>query len=127
VRRRRRTKVDERLVPVRREAVHTVDVDGEAVLLDEDSGRLHLLNGTGALVWACFDGESAIGEIVTDISEELGAPRDVVLADTLAISRHLASEGLLANVEPARRRGPSVEVGAEPPEDPRLLPEPPNP
>ena len=124
---RRRTKVDERLVPVRREAVHTVEVDGEAVLLDEDGGRLHLLNATGAIVWACFDGESAIGEIVTDISEVLGTPRDVVLADTLAISRHLASEGLLANVEPARRRGPPVEGGAEPPADPRLLPEPLNP
>jgi hypothetical protein len=114
-------------VPVRLDAVHTVEIDGEAVLLDESSGQLHLLNTTGALVWACFDSESTIGEIVTDISEELGAPRDVVLADTLAITRHLASEGLLANVEAAQRRGPTVEMGAEPPPDPRFLPEPPSP
>jgi hypothetical protein len=100
VSRRRRTKVDERLVPVRRKAVHTVETDGEAVLLDEANGRLHLLNATGALVWVCVDGEASIGEIVTDLSDELGAARAVVLADRLAITRHLGEEGLLANLEP---------------------------
>jgi len=126
-------KVDERLVPLRREAVHTVEVDGEAVLLDEDSGRFHLLNATGALLWVCFDGASSIGEIVTDISDELGTPRELVLADTLAIVRHLASEGLLANVEPAPRKagaGAPVETHLDPPTakptDSRFVPEPPN-
>jgi Coenzyme PQQ synthesis protein D (PqqD) len=53
-------------------AVHTVEVDGEAVVLND--GRLHLLNATGALVWACFDGDGTIAEIATDISEGLGVP-----------------------------------------------------
>jgi len=129
-RQRRRAKVDERFVPARREAVDTVNVDGEVVLLDKASGRLHLLNGTGALVWACFDGESSLGEIVTDISDELGMSRDVVLADTVAISRHLGREGLLANVEPRRARGEAdepVDTEAETSGDPRFVGEPPNP
>jgi Coenzyme PQQ synthesis protein D (PqqD) len=126
---RRRTKVDEHLAPARAEAVHTVEVDGEAVLLDERTGRLHLLNPSGALVWACFDGVSSIAEIVDDISDELGAPRDVVLADTLAVSRQLADEGLLANVDPARRTsdaGATIETPIEL-SDARFVPEPPNP
>jgi hypothetical protein len=92
-------------------------------LLDERTGLLHLLNPTGALLWACFDGESSVGEIVTDIGEELGLPRAMVLADTLALTRHLASEGLLANVELRHR---AQHVGAEAPVDPRFLAEPPN-
>jgi hypothetical protein len=122
--------VDPRFVPARRDAIHTVDVDGEAVLLDETNGRLHLLNPTGALVWACFDGESSLGEIVADISDGLGAPRDVVLADTVAVSRHLGEEGLLANVEARRAPGEvgvTVQAEAETSADSPFLREPPNP
>ena len=125
MRRRQRTKINERLIPVRADGVHTVGVDGEAVLLDENTGQLHLLNPTSTLLWTCFDGESSIAEIVTDISEELHLARDMVLADTLALTRQLASEGLLANVAPRRQRVPPV--GAEAPPDPRFLSEPPSP
>jgi hypothetical protein len=110
--------------------VYTVEVDGEAVLLDERTGRLHLLNATGALVWACFDGASSLGEIVSDLSDGLGAPRDVVLADVMSIARHLGDEGLLANVEPRHVLG-TADAAAEPSaqlsDDARFLPEPPNP
>jgi hypothetical protein len=129
VRKRRRTRISEHLAPERARAVHTVEVDGEAVLLDERNGRLHLLNRSGTLVWACFDGESSIGEIVDDISDELGAPRDVVLADTLRVSRQLADEGLLANVDPPPRQ-PDVGATVESPvelSDGRFVPEPPDP
>jgi hypothetical protein len=32
------------------DAVHTVEIDGEAVLLDQDAERLHHLNATATLV-----------------------------------------------------------------------------
>jgi len=88
-------------VPARSGAVHAVEIDGEAVLLDEATNRLHVLNPSGTLVWACFDGAATIGEIVADFCAELGQPRDAVLADTLAVTRHLADEGLLEGFEPA--------------------------
>jgi DICT domain-containing protein len=90
--------IDADFTPKRGAAVHTVEIDGEAVLLDE--GHLHLLNATGALVWACFDGTGTIAEIATDISEGLGAPYEAVLDDTLAIARQLGGEGLLDSVTP---------------------------
>lgn len=117
--------IDERLVPQRSRAVHTVELDGEAVLLDETTNELHLLNATGALVWACFDGRSTIAEIVADISEGLGAPYSDVLTDSLAIARDLGQKGLLANVT-------SRAAAADPPpdaddvagDDPRSFPNP---
>jgi coenzyme PQQ synthesis protein D (PqqD) len=91
--------IDEDFVARRAHAAHTVEVDGEAVLLND--GRLHLLNATGALVWACFDGDGTIAEIAADISDGLGVPYDAVLEDTLAVARELGTEGLLDAVAPA--------------------------
>jgi hypothetical protein len=129
--RRRRPQLNEQFVPVPREAVYTVTVDGEAVVLDQDTGRLHLLNATGALVWACFDGESSIEDIVADLSAELGVAADVALHDVLTIARQLGDQGLLANVEP-RSRAPASGRGpegprTEPSADPRFIAQRPDP
>ena len=96
------TPIDERFVPERCATVHAIEIDGEAVLLDEASGRLHLLNRTGALVWSCFDGSAALSEIVDEISDAFGVSRDGVVDDVLAIVRDLVAEGLVAD---ATRRG----------------------
>jgi hypothetical protein len=122
--------VDERFVPRRGTGIHTVELDGEAVLHDEEDGRLHLLNATGALLWACFDGTSSIGEIVSDISDVLGVPYQEALADALALARRLGDQGVLANVRPAAVTEDGVEIRASEPvdaADPRFLLEPPNP
>jgi coenzyme PQQ synthesis protein D (PqqD) len=126
--------IDESFVAERDAAVHAVEVDGEAVLLNE--GRLHLLNATGALVWACFDGTGTIAEIAADISEGLGVPYETVLEDTLAVARHLGEEGLLASVTPAAAEKSPEAAGEELAaneavskwaSDPRFVDEPPNP
>jgi hypothetical protein len=88
--------IDEAFVPVRSAAVYAVEIDGEVVLLDEDNDRLHLLNTTGALVWACLDGVSNLGEIVVDLSAGLDVPYSEALVDSLAIVRDLDEKGLLA-------------------------------
>ena len=127
--------IDERFVARRAGTAHTVEVDGEAVLLND--GRLHLLNATGTLVWACFDGEGTIAEIAADISDGLGVPYETVLDDTLAVARELGTEGLLAEVAPAEpeRDGDTAREGtlvvAQGTEskwasDPRFVDEPPN-
>jgi Coenzyme PQQ synthesis protein D (PqqD) len=121
--------IEEGFVARRADGAHTVEVDGEAVLLND--GRLHLLNSTGALVWACFDGEGTIAEIAVDISEGLGVPYETVLEDTLTIARELGAEGLLASVTPAAAE-PVPEAGVVDgrasrwAEDPRFVDEPPN-
>ena len=124
--------IDERFVARRAGTAHTVEVDGEAVLLND--GRLHLLNSTGTMVWACFDGEGTIAEIAVDISDGLGAPYYTVLEDTLAVARELGTEGLLDDVAPAEpdqdadAAGEMIAQGTESnwASDPRFVDEPPN-
>ena len=96
------TVIDDSFVAARSPAVHTVEIDGEAVLLDEAQDRLHHLNATGALVWACLDGVSTVGEIASDLSNEFGQEYAEVLRDTLAITTQLADEGLLEGTTPVR-------------------------
>ncbi len=88
--------IDAGSAPERADAVYTVVLDGEAVLLDEGEDRLHLLNHTATLLWQLYDGAATLAELADDISEELGIARDEVLADLIGMSRHLAREGLLA-------------------------------
>ena len=117
--------IDDGFVARRVPDVHTVEVDGEAVLLNE--GRLHLLNATGALVWACFDGEGTIAEIAADISDVLKVPYDAVLADTLTIARELGGEGLLEGVTPQHDGDPAAnDPSSKWSSDQRFVAEPPN-
>jgi Coenzyme PQQ synthesis protein D (PqqD) len=124
--------IDEKFVARRAHTAHTVEVDGEAVLLND--GRLHLLNATGALVWACLDGDGTIAEIAADISDGLGVPYERVLQDTLAAARELGTEGLLDAVAPTEpdhdpdAAGQVVAQGTESKwaSDPRFVDEPPN-
>lgn len=71
---------------------------GDELVLVADDGRATVVNPTGALIWACLDGTSPLDEVVTDLSEELGADRAVVEADVLAFARQLGDAGLLEGV-----------------------------
>lgn len=84
--------------PRRAAPVHTVVLDGEAVLLDQQENRLHLLNHTATLAWQLFDGEATLHELARDISAELGVDREAVLADLVGVTRSLGAEGLLEGV-----------------------------
>jgi hypothetical protein len=89
-------------------AVYAVVVDGEAVLLDEGSQRLHHLNPAATLVWECLDGRTTVAALAREISDELGEPFDGVLRDTLAIVADLDAEQLLAS----RDDGSDEETGS---------------
>ena len=88
--------------------MHTVVIDGEGVLLDERADRLHLLNHTATLLWQLYDGVVTLAELATEIAEELGADRDAVLADVIAITAHLADEDLLDGLPPGAGDAPGV-------------------
>src|SRR5262245_16659449 len=91
--------IDRSFVPKQAEAAYTVELDGEAVVLDEARNRLHHLNPTATLVWACFDGTGTIDEIAADLASEFGSGHDDVDVDVLQLAHDLGAEGLLDGVE----------------------------
>ena len=104
-------------VPVVSPQAYAVELDGQAVVLDQTTNRLHLLNSAATLLWSCFDGESTLGEICTLIANEVEASYDIVLRDSIAAVDGLIVEGLLVRdpeAVPAPEPLPTVGVIPEP-------------
>jgi hypothetical protein len=82
-------------VPVRSAAAFVVELDGEAVVLDEAANRLHLLNRTATLVWNCLDGDVDVSGLAQEIADVIELPYERVFEETIAVVRDLGSQGLL--------------------------------
>lgn len=83
------------LVPAAAEHVITVPVGDEAIVVDDATGQMHLLNPTGALVWQLLDGGTSVDELCTDLAEAFGAPRSTVVADVAALVQALLDSRFL--------------------------------
>jgi hypothetical protein len=85
-------------VPVRAASAYTVELDGEAIVLDEAQNRLHLLNASATVVWTCCDGHGTIAEIADDVAATVGLAATQVTHELVALARDLGAEGLLDGV-----------------------------
>lgn len=104
--------IDPSFRPARASAVATVQVGGEAVLLDEATATLHLLEPLGATVWGLLDGETTIAELAAELAAAFDERPGVIGGDLVAFTTDLALWGLLQAPRPAaRRRGPRRRPG----------------
>jgi Coenzyme PQQ synthesis protein D (PqqD) len=62
-------------------------LDGEAVLLDLESGRYFTLNRTATVLWQMLDGRKSLAEVVTMLGERFAVEQEVALEQV----RHLAA------------------------------------
>ena len=62
--------------PKVRDDLTVVELDGEAVIYDEETAELHHLNPTATIVFGLCDGTATMAEIAADISEAFGVPID---------------------------------------------------
>jgi hypothetical protein len=82
-------------------------LDGEAVLYDEDTGRVHVLNRSGTIAWQLLDGVSTIEQIGTDIADALGAEPVDIISNIIDLVRMLATLGVIIGFDPAAIEPPS--------------------
>ena len=74
-------------------------LDGEAVLLDLETGRYFGLNASGCNIWARLAEDRSIDEVASDLAEELALPRERLVADVVEIVSELEREGLVLRLE----------------------------
>lgn len=113
--------VDLSLVPVRRSTLTTVELDGETVLYDEATGRVHHLNHEAALIWMFLDGQAQLADLAADLADAFEVDPAAMGDDVVRLTRSLVDEGLLAGTGAEPEPVPSAEDG------PRFLSEPPSP
>jgi hypothetical protein len=66
------------------------------MLRDPETGRVHFLNGTAAIVWQCCDGQTSIDECERRLRSAFAVPASVdVHADILAATLDLLRRDLL--------------------------------
>jgi PqqD family protein of HPr-rel-A system len=85
--------------PAVRDDLTVVELDGEAVVYDEETGDLHHLNPTATLVFRLCDGTGTARELAADIAEAYRQPPHEVERQIRGLLRRFRRAGLL--------RGPS--------------------
>ncbi len=90
--------IDASYVARRRSSVAAVELDGEAVVYDEVSGAMHLLDPIATIVWKCFDGTTSLAQLSGELAAAFDADQAVILADVVRLARQLGGQGLLEGV-----------------------------
>jgi PqqD family protein of HPr-rel-A system len=75
------------------------ELDGEAVIFDEENGDLHHLNPTATVVFGLCDGSATMHDLSTDLSQAFGAPLEEVEPQVRTLVRQFRKANLL---EPGR-------------------------
>lgn len=92
--------VDGDFAPRPAPAVLATELDGELVLLDPRTDRLHLLDQLATLIWNVFDGEVTVDELTADLADAFETPAATVRDDLDGLVRSLRAAVLLDGVEP---------------------------
>ena len=85
--------------PKIREDLTIEELDGEAVVYDEESTELHHLNRTATIVFDLCDGSATMAEMAEDISAVFGVPVNQVEPEVRALIRRFRKIDLLETRE----------------------------
>ena len=86
---------DKGMFPARRSDVVVREIEGETLVLDRQSGKVHQFNTTAGFIWACCDGLSTVSDIVNRLSVEYDLPSADVEPDVVDTIGRLHELGLL--------------------------------
>ena len=81
--------------PKFRQDLTVVELDGEAVIYDDESGELHHLNPTATIVFNLLDGSATIKELSAEIADAFAQPADEVERQVRTLLREFRKVNLL--------------------------------
>ena len=81
-----------------RDGLTAIELDGEGVVYDADSGNLHHLNRTAWLVFSLCDGTASARELSTDFAEALELEPAVVEPQIRSLLRSFKRQDLVEAV-----------------------------
>lgn len=77
------------------------DLDGEAVLLNLQTGRYFGLNQVGTSIWAMIAEPCSVADIIAGLQKEYDVPADQLGQDVLAFLEDMEKRSLVHVVTPA--------------------------
>lgn len=102
-------------------------IDGEALLINFETGNYYSLLKSGAFIWTLIEGTATVDEVVAALEQRYQGTREVFEDAVNRFVRGLEAEGLIRSSEDGVREGPDVlpTVGESPERPERSLFEPP--
>jgi len=70
-------------VPVINEQLTIREIGEEIVILAEETGDIHSLEGTAGFLWGCIDGNKTITEIINNLCDEYDITYDIAQSDAI--------------------------------------------
>ena len=70
-------------------------VDGEAVVLDKESGTVHHLNATASFIWSQMDGRTSTAQLVERVAAEFEVDAEVASRDVNGLIKQFQALHLL--------------------------------
>lgn len=92
--------------PKVRSDVSVVELEGEAVIYDDETRQVHYLNRTATIVYKLCDGNSTIKELSGDIADAFSLPAEQVERQVRTLIRSFREAGFLD--EPAAEKTAST-------------------
>ena len=83
-------------------------IDGEALLINFETGNYYSLLKSGAFIWTMIEGASTVGEIIGALEQQYQGTREVFEDAVIQFVRELETEGLIRPSEDGVREGPDV-------------------
>jgi len=74
-------------------------IEGEAIVVEVDKGKIIHLNETGAEIWNVLDGKNTVSEIIKHICNTFEVGEEVAERDTLEFLGQLIDMGIVEWVE----------------------------
>lgn len=75
------------------------EIDGETIILDRHSEKIHQLNVTASYIWNLCDGATSIEDIIKAVAEHFGMPIADIEQEVRRCILQLQDLGLVEEVE----------------------------
>jgi hypothetical protein len=82
-------------LPERRMDLTVQDIDGEMVILDRGTERIHQLNASASWVWQRLDGKTSLPDLATGLAEYFDVDFETALRDVTGVTAEFSRKGLL--------------------------------
>ena len=80
----------------RKEGVLSTKIDGEAVLMNVDSGNYFTLNTVGSVIWDLLESSISVSQLQEELLERFDGDRETILSESKAYIHDLTTKGLIA-------------------------------
>ena len=87
--------IDSTYIPKNRADVILQEVDGESLILDNNTQEIHQLNDTATFIWQRCTGNNSIANIISQVIKNYDISDDSARADVLGVISNLKDLKLL--------------------------------